>query len=319
MRGMRAWRRIGATLAIGGSLAALPGVAAAHGEADAAPTLSTVFTTWLPDPLPWLGAILAAGLFLLGVRRVNRAHPDNPVPGWRVAAWIGGVLIGLIALVSAIDVYAEDLLWVHMVQHLLLSMVVPPLLALGAPVTLLLRVASPGLRRRLLLPALHSRVMRVVASPFFAWPLFTAALWVTHFTPLYDAALENEALHVAEHALFLTAGILFWWPVVAADPGPRRMRHPARAVYLLAQMPVGAAVGLAIYFAPQVLYPHYATLERAWGPSALEDQQLGGALMWGGGDLILLVAVAALIAGWIRAEMRRTERLERSAARILRG
>lgn len=306
-----------ASVALGMVLA--PGSVLAHGDAAAAPTLSTIAGTWLLDPLPWIGSILAVAAYLLAVRRVNRHHPRNPVPAWRMAAWLAGVGVALVALVSAIDVYADDLLSVHMVQHILLTLVVPPLLALAAPITLLLRVASPRTRQRWLLPALHSRAIRVAASPIVAWTAFAAVLWATHFTPLYDAALENPTVHVAEHALFLASGVLFWWPVIASDPGPRRMGYGPRVVYLLAQMPVGAAVGLTIYFATDVLYAHYATLERAWGPTAPEDQQIAGILMWGAGNVAMLAAIAAVIAAWMRAEMRRSARLERRAARASEG
>ena len=287
-----------------------------HGSAAPEPTLQAIGLTWLADPLPWIGALLAAAGYLAAVRRVNRVHPHSPVSGWRTAAWLSGVGLGLLALVSAIDVYAEELLWVHMVQHLLLGMVVPPLLALGAPITLLLRVASPDVRRRHILPVLHARLFRLVTSPLVAWPLFTAVLWTTHFTPLYDAALENPLLHVAEHGAFLVTGVLFWWPVVGADPGPRRISHFGRVVYLLLQMPIGAAVGLAIYFAPSVLYAHYATNERAWGPSPLVDQQIGGLLMWTAADLAMLVAIGLLVAGWMQADMRRSRRADLRAAAL---
>jgi putative copper resistance protein D len=187
-------------------------------------------------------------------------------------------------------------------------MVAPPLLALGAPITLLLRIASPRDRRRLILPVLHSRVVRLVASPLVAWPAFALAMWLTHFSPLYNAALENPSLHVAEHLVYFASGLLFWWPVVGADPSPMRLAWGARLAYVVLQMPVNAAVGLAIYFAPTVLYPHYATIVRRWGPDALTDQQIGGVVMWGAGDLLLLFAFAAIVAGWMRADARRSLR-----------
>jgi putative membrane protein len=308
---MRQFRRFAATLlGLGAFAAATAGPALAHGAAAPAPTLADALTTWIADPLPWFGVLLAAWGYLYAVRRVNRAHPHARVPMRRVLAWLGGLLVILVALTSAIDVYAEDLLTVHMVQHLLLAMVAPPLLALGAPVTLALRVAAPATRRRVLLPILHSRAVAVLASPWVAWPLFTAAMWVTHFTPLYDAALENPTLHVAEHVLFLATGTLFWWPVVAADPAPRRLSHWVRLAYLGAQMPIGAVIGLTIYFAPTVLYEHYQTLERSWGPSALIDQQIGGLLMWAAGELALLVAMALLVADWMRHDVRRSRRAD---------
>src|SRR5678816_2313689 len=127
------------------------------------PDLGIILSTWSGDPLPWIGVVLGTVLYLVAVRIVNRAHPGNPVPRWRIAAWLTGVAAIAIALVSAVDVYAGGLFSVHMVQHLLLSMVGPPLLALGAPMTLVLRASSPQLRRSLLLPVLHSWPVRGIS------------------------------------------------------------------------------------------------------------------------------------------------------------
>ena len=316
-RMLRICRLVVLGLGVGTLMAILAQVTSAHGVEPAAPTPIGVLTTWSFDPLPWIGTLLAAGGYVFAVRRVNRHHPRVPVPGWRVAAWLAGVATILVALASAIDIYAADLLTVHMIQHLLLAMVAPPLLALGAPVTLLLRLAGSQVRHRVILPVLHSRVVRVVASPVVAWPLFAIVMWLTHFSPLYNAALEDPSLHVAEHMVYLATGLIFWWPLVAADPIPGRMGYGARLAYVGLQMPVNAAVGLAIYFAPTVLYPHYATIVRTWGPSALVDQQIGGVIMWGVGDLLLLAMVPALIAAWMRADARRSIRSDArlSAAR----
>ncbi len=294
----------------GALIAVTAPTASAHGLAAPAPTLLSALTEWSLDPLPWAMAILAGGAYLVAVRHVNGTNPRVPIPRWRVAAFLAGLATILLALVSAVDLYATDLLSVHMVQHLLLTMVAPPLLALGAPVTLLLRIASPRARRRLILPVLHSRVVRMIASPLVAWPLFATVMWFTHFSPLYDAALDDPTLHFAEHMIYIASGLLFWWPVVGADPIPGRLGYGARLAYVALQMPVNAAVGLAIYFAPTVLYPHYATTQRSWGPDALIDQQIGGLVMWGAGDLLLLAAIPAVVAAWMRADDRRSRRLD---------
>jgi putative membrane protein len=272
------------------------------------PNLVTFLTTWSDQPLPWIGIALAAAGYLTAVRLVNRAHPSTRVRAWRVAAWLAGVAVIGVALVSALDVYAESLFTVHMVQHLLLAMVAPPLLAFGAPVTLALRASSTKLRRSFLLPVLHSGLARAVSWPPIGWVLFAVVMWATHFSPLFNAALGDEAVHSAEHLLYLSAGLLFWWPVIGADPIRWRLSPAARMVYLATQMPFNTAVGLAIYFAPAILYPHYASLGRTWGPDPLTDQQLAGIVMWGAGDVILLGALIVAIEAWLRADERRSRR-----------
>lgn len=303
-------RRASLGLGAGSIMAMTAPVALAHGVVGAAPSPLSAITTWSFDPFPWIGVFVAGGAYLVGARRVNRANPRVPVARWRTVAWLAGLAVILVALSSAIDVYAGVLLTVHMVQHLLLAMVAPPLLALGAPITLALRIASPETRHRLILPVLHSRIVRVLASPLVAWPLFAVAMWLTHFSPLYNAALEDPNVHDAEHLVYLATGLLFWWPVIAADPIPQRMGYGTRLAYLGFQMPINAAVGLAIYFAPAVLYPHYATLVRTWGPDALTDQQIGGVLMWGVGDLLLLAAIPLVVVAWMRADVRRSARFD---------
>ena len=316
--GMLRARRIAMGLGLGVVLPlAAVSVAMAHDEEAAAPTLPIILTTWTADLLPWIAIVAATVAYLAAVRLVNRLHPTNRVPGWRVAAWLGGVAAIGVALLSAVDAYAESLFSVHMVQHLLLAMVAPPLLALGAPVTLALRVASPRIRRGILLPILHSRLVQAVSWPPVGWAIFAAVMWATHFSPLFNAALENEGLHSAEHLLYLGAGALFWWPVVGADPVRWRLSPIGRMVYLASQMPFNTAVGLAIYFAPAVLYPHYASITRTWGPDPFIDQQLAGIVMWGIGDVILLGALVLAVAAWLRADEIHSRRAREQATRNL--
>jgi putative copper resistance protein D len=155
----------------------------------------------------------------------------------------------------------------------------------------------------------------MVSFPVVSWSIFTAVMWVSHFSPLFDAALEDPAVHMLEHGLFLGTAMLFWWPVVAADPVPWRMGHAGRVGYVLLQMPQNAFLGLAVYSAPGLLYPHYATLERAWGPSPLEDQRLAGAIMWAGGDLLFLVPLLFAVLAWFAAEEARGRAVDARLAR----
>ena len=200
-----------------------------------------------------------------------------------------------------------------MVQHMLLELVAAPLLLAGAPITLALRAASSSVRRRLL-AILQSRIMHAISFPVVAWLLFAAANWGWHFSVLYDQALENQALHYLQHATFLGAALLFWWPVIGADPSPWRLPHPVRILYLFLAMPQNSFLGVALLSASTVLYPHYVTNGRDWGLSPLEDQALGGVIMWVVGDVFFLAAMLLVVWSWMRHEDRRTERLDRRIA-----
>ena len=130
-------------------------------------------------------------------------------------------------------------------------------------------------------------------------------MWASHFSPLFNVALENDWAHRLEHGLYLFAALLFWWPVVGPDPSPWRMRPSARVLYVGLQMPQNTFLALAIYMAAFPLYPHYTTTGRTWGPTPLEDQQMAGGIMWLGGDLLFLAAIIALVYLWIRDDERR--------------
>jgi len=291
---------------------AAAGVASAHGPVPAVPPdpLNLAFG-WTLEPAVLLPLLAAAVGWLRLVARIDRAHPANPVPRRRSVAFLAGLGVIAVALMSGIDSYDTTLFSVHMVQHLLLTLVAAPLIALGAPITMLVRAATPDVRRRLILPILHSRVLRVLSFPVVSWLAFAAVMWGTHFSPLFDLSLEQPLAHDLEHALYLGAGLLFWWPAVGLDPSPWRMPHPVRAMYVFLQMPQNTFLAVAILGSSVPLYAHYATLVRSWGPSALEDQQQAGGLMWIGGDVLFLAAMAAILAGWMVHEKSREAVVDR--------
>jgi putative membrane protein len=295
----------GASVVLGMTWLAVAGPVLAHaGQIAPEPRFPQVLLAWSFDPTIQLPLLLAAFGWIWAVRRVDQHHPASPVPLARTVAFLGGLAVIDLALQSPLALYDDTLFAAHMVQHVMLTLFAPPLIALGAPVTLLLRVARPDLRRRFILPVLHSRIFRAVSHPVVAWSLFAGTMWATHFSPIFEQALQDDFVHDLEHVAYLVTGMLFWWPAVGLDPSPWRIPHPLRVLYVFLQMPQNTFLALAIYSASAPLYPTYANMQRGWGPSPLADQQLAGGLMWVIGDLTFLVAILALVVAWMRADER---------------
>ena len=313
MRSGRA-RAIGCALG-GAALGLWPVLASAHGPAAPEPTWPGVLAHWQFDLLFIIPAAVAGWVYVAAVRTVNRAHPRSPFPARKTACFLGGLAVLAVAVMSPIGRYDTDLFAAHMVQHVLIIMVAAPLLLLGSPVTLALRRASPRGRKEVLLPILHSHVVRAVSWPIFTWGLLAAVMWLSHFSSLFDGALEDEWLHRLEHLLYLTAALLFWWPALNADPAPWRLNHPVRLLYLFMQMPQNSFLAVSIANATNVIFPHYASLARTWGPSPLTDQEYAGYIMWVGGDLAFLVVLACVAYGWVQHEEKAGVRADRARAR----
>ena len=194
-----------------------------------------------------------------------------------------------------------------MVQHLLLTMVAPPLLLLGAPITLALRTESRP-RRAALARMLRSRTVHVLGNPLLGWMLFAGTLWASHLPAFYDATLRNVGLHAAEHLAYLSTALLFWRPLVGKDPGPV-LSHPARLFAMFLIMPQMTFLGLAIYSSDRPLYAHYIATSLRFGTTAVGDQHLAGAIMWSSGMLFMVPAMALVLIDWMRKD-------ERDAARF---
>jgi putative membrane protein len=261
---------------------------------------------WRLDPLIWLG-LAGAGALYLHADRLDARRRGGPSRPWPRRCFVAGLVAVVVALQSPIDTAAETSFAMHMVQHLLLTMVAAPLLVLGAPVTLTLR-AWPGVGRRRVLALLHSPPVRVLANPLVAWTLFFGVMWVTHMSGLYERTLRSASIHSAEHLAYLATALLFWTPVAGVEPTPSRLSYPARILYLFLAMPAMAFLGLAIFSAHLVLYPTYAAVEGA--SRALADQRLAGALMWNAGMFLIVPALAFVLFDWMRAEDREARRVD---------
>jgi putative membrane protein len=288
----------------------------AHGdEGTIAPfTVGRLFTAGQFDVLPAALLLLAAGLYLLGVYRL-RARGDR-WSGARTASWLAGGL-GTIAFatMSGLGGYDDTLFSVHMAQHMLLSMVAPVFLALGAPVTLALRTL-PGAGRRALLAVLHSVPVRVLMFPAVGWVLFVGSPFVLYFGGWYPAALENDALHELMHAHFVLVGCLFFWPLIGLDPVPGRVAHPLRFLLVFAALPFHAILGVSIMDSTRLIAgAHYLALHLSWSDPA-SDQRLGGGLLWASGDLVGLLMLGVVAVQWMRASEREAAREDRRLDRL---
>jgi putative membrane protein len=286
----------------------------AHGDESPLPPLRTGGLFHL-DIDPWLGTALlvAAILYLYGVWRL-RQRGDR----WPALRTLSFLLLGLggIALVTltGIGTYDDTLLSVHMVQHMILSMIAPIFLALGAPVTLALRTLPAG-PRRTLLAVLHSRVARVLTFPLFAYALFVVTPFVLYFTSLYRVTMENDLVHELVHLHFILVGCLFFWPLLGVDPLPGRWPYPGRALLMFLSTPFHTVLGLTIMQSTVLIGGDwYPSLHLGWADPAA-DQRLAGGILWAGGEVVSVTMLAVLVAQWMRQAEREARRLDRQLDR----
>jgi len=259
--------------------------------------------TWNFEPAVVAPVLTAAGLYLDGWRTVSRRMPDR-FGARHVVATMAGLASILLALTSPIDALSDLLCFVHMSQHLLLMMVAPPLLWMGAPVVPMLLGLPRSIRRIIVTVAarpLSRRLNHFFADPRVGWVMFIVALWAWHVPVLYDLALRSENWHYVEHACFFVTALLFWRPVI--QPWPTQVPWPRWAMipYLVLADFQNSALAAILTFSDHVLYPTYGTVPRIWGLSALQDQAIAGVVMWVPGSLAFLLPVVWLVATGLMA------------------
>ena len=225
-----------------------------------------------------------------------------------------------LATSSGFAAYDTVLLSVRMVQKMVLSMIVPLALALGAPVTLALRTL-PAAPRRWLLAVLHSRVARVLTFPPLTLLLYVISPWALYFTDWYDASLSSAYVHELMHVHLVLVGALFFWPIVGVDPLPGRVAHPFRVLLTVLTLPFHAFLGVTIMGQEALLGgDHYPSLHDgpmgSWLPDPAADQELAGGILWGAGDLVSLVIFVILFVQWVRASMKEAAREDRRLDRL---
>ena len=262
-------------------------------------TLGDALSSWQFAPLVSALLALLAACYLAGAWRVWHRHPARPWPPARTLAFFAGLAVIAVATQSSIGVYDDVLFSVHMVQHLLLIMVAPPLLVTGRPVTLLLHAAGNPLHTWVK-QALRSRAVAALTWPPGIVVLYAAVVAATHLTPFMNLVLTNDAVHDAEHALYLLVGYLYFLPVIGSEPIRPRVSVFGRYLLLLATMPLDMAVGVTLMLVPHEIFPAYAQVGRDWGPGLVADLHLGGFIMFAGGDLIMTVLGVAMAVSLVR-------------------
>ncbi len=270
---------------------------------------SRLVTEWGVEPVPTILTVWLLGAYLVGVRTLSSRGDTWPLG--RTVAFVGGVVVFYVATTSGLAAYDTTLLSVHMVQHMLLSMVVPLLLALGAPATLALRTL-PRRPRTWLLGALHSRTAKVLGFPPLTFGLFVLSPWVLYFSGWYEASLRSTYLHETMHLHLVVVGALFFWPLVGVDPVPGRVAYPFRLLLLTLTLPFHAFLGVTLMGQEELLAGSwYRGLEETWLPDPADDQHLAGGILWGTGDLIGLSFFAVLFVQWARSSFKEAAREDR--------
>ncbi len=277
-------------------------------------TVGRVFTETSLEPVPFVLTVWIAGLYLVGVATLHRRGDHWPV-GRTISFVVVGIGLFLFATSSGLAAYDTTLLSVHMVQHMVLSMLVPLALALGAPVTLALRTL-PARPRRGLLVVLHSRAAKVLTFPPLTFTLYVVSPWALYFSGWYEASLNSTYVHETMHLHLVLVGTLFFWPLVGIDPVPGRVAYPFRVLLIVLTLPFHAFLGITILGQESLIAGDWYTSLRdgpmsGWLPDPLDDQHLAGGILWASGDLIGLVFFGVLFTQWVRSSTREAAREDR--------
>jgi len=286
-----------------------------------APSLWNILKLYNPDALMIALLITAVALYIKGVRVLKKRGDDWPV-GRTVAFAIGIALIDL-ATSGGLGVYALFSFEYHMMAHMVLGMIAPIGLVLGAPITLALRTLPQGRDknerglRALALTVLHSRYSVILTNPVTALALFDGSLFILYFTDLFGSLMGNHAGHLLMNIHFILAGFLFFNVIIGIDPSPKKYPHIVRIVILFGAMSLHAFFSVALMSETTLIDGgYYASLNTVWLPDLLLDQSRGGTVSWAMGEIPILLALIATFILWVRDDKRETARIDRNEARL---
>ena len=273
-------------------------------------------SAWHLEPAIVVPLVFAAVLYGAGVRRVWHATEGRRgVPPCAAFAFATGLLALALALLSPLHELGEPVFAAHMIQHEVLMVVAVPLLILGRPQVAFAWTLPGRWTRRLVLatPRAIRGALRLLVMPMIAWLLHAAGLWLWHLPALFQAALSSDVVHALQHTTFIAVALVFWWSLIS------RQRQPGAAgvgvVYLFTTALHTGLLGALLTFAPRPWYPAYGGTPNPYGLTPLEDQQLGGLIMWVPASLVFVGAGLSLFIAWLREAERRTARWEHARSR----
>jgi putative membrane protein len=275
--------------------------------------------SWSWDPLVVIGLVLSAGLYYRGVRRLWRESATGQgIRQWQAASFACGWLALFVALISPLHTFGELLFSAHMVQHEVLMLLAAPLFVLGRPLIPFIWALPMNWRKQvgqLSKKKIIENPWRAITNPLAAWTIHGVALWVWHVPVLFQATLESDLVHTLQHLSFFVSALLFWWALIYGHHG--LMGYGAAVLYVFSTAMHSGLLGALLTFTTRLWYPAYRELAARWGLTPMEDQQLGGLIMWIPAGIIYVIAGLVLFANWLNASDRKTiakENRERIAA-----
>lgn len=284
----------------------MPEAKSAVTDPDSAQTFGDLIGRWEPgDPFAVLVLVFAAA-YLIGLARLSTRAHVSPLESKRVYAGVAGFAVIYIALAGPFDAFAGEAFWLHMIQHLLISMIGAPLLLLAGPMPAYLwsmpETIRQGAGELLRGDGIIIRSLRWLIDPRITVPLFMGTLYAWHAPALFSAALENTWIHYLQHFTFFASASLFWWPIIGPAPVRSKLSYPQRMLYLLSVVTPTAVLASIITLSRSVIYDGYLDTPAHWGMTALEDQTMAGLILWLPGNALYLAALTAIFFTWASKE-----------------
>lgn len=287
----------------------------AFGHGDEPHNTYELFRSWEFDPLVVVSLVLSAFVYAAGINNLWRTTSvGSGINGWEAAAFTAGWISMAVALVSPLHSWGEVLFSAHMTQHEILMLVSAPLIVLGRPLIATMW-AMPRSWRSDAGSILNWRPLdatwNTLTNAAVAFAVHALALWVWHIPLLFQATLESDLVHTMQHASFFGSALLFWWAIIYGKRG--LPSYGAGVLYLFATSIHSGLLGAFLTFTRSVWYPIYSDSTEAWGLSPLEDQQLGGLIMWVPAGIVYILAALIMFAGWLRESEKRVRLREQQA------